>query len=80
MKLKRNVHRMKQCVLMSSCIVFLRGFNNQSSVIQDVGSGLGHLARVLAYKYGYYVTAVERTKSQLPVARKYDQYACSVYP
>ena len=41
--------------------------------IIDVGSGLGHLARFLAYKYGYNVTAVEMTSQRLPVAEKYDK-------
>ncbi|XP_066930345.1 methyltransferase-like protein 25B isoform X1 [Clytia hemisphaerica] len=40
--------------------------------VVDVGSGLGHMARVLAYKYGCNVTAVERTEEQLPIARQYD--------
>jgi len=41
--------------------------------IVDVGSGLGHLARFLAYKYGYDVTAVEMATQSQPVAEKFDQ-------
>ena len=42
--------------------------------LQDVGSGLGHLSRILAYQYGYKVTAIEMTGHRLPVAEKYDKY------
>lgn len=41
--------------------------------IVDVGSGLGHLARFLAYKYGYDVTAVEMATQSKPVAEKFDK-------
>lgn len=40
--------------------------------IVDVGSGLGHLARFLAYKYGYNVTAIEMTNQQA-MAEKFDK-------
>ncbi|XP_047140547.1 methyltransferase-like protein 25B isoform X4 [Hydra vulgaris] len=43
-----------------------------STTVVDVGSGLGHLSRILAYQYGYNVTAIEMTGHRLPVAEKYD--------
>ncbi|XP_012556070.1 methyltransferase-like protein 25B isoform X2 [Hydra vulgaris] len=44
-----------------------------STTVVDVGSGLGHLSRILAYQYGYNVTAIEMTGHRLPVAEKYDK-------
>lgn len=40
----------------------------------DVGSGLGHLARVLACGYGLKVTSVEAADTHAPKAEKYDRY------
>ncbi|XP_057303725.1 methyltransferase-like protein 25B isoform X1 [Hydractinia symbiolongicarpus] len=41
--------------------------------VVDVGSGLGHLSRMLAYKYGLNVVAVEMAGQRLPVAEKFDK-------
>lgn len=46
---------------------------------QDVGSGLGHLSRMLAYKYGLNVVAVEMAGQRLPVAEKFDKYVYLKY-
>ena len=32
------------------------------------------MARMIAYKYGHNVTAVERSEEMLPVARQYDEW------
>ena len=45
---------------------------NSKSVV-DVGSGLGHLSRMLAYLYDYSVTAIEMEGQRLPLAGKFDK-------
>ncbi|XP_001603138.1 protein RRNAD1 [Nasonia vitripennis] len=41
--------------------------------IVDIGSGMGHLARVLAYRHELSVTCVEQNRSLLDGARKWDE-------
>ncbi|XP_043794082.1 protein RRNAD1-like [Apis laboriosa] len=41
--------------------------------IVDIGSGMGHLARILAFQYGLYVTCIEQDCILLQQARKWDQ-------
>lgn len=47
--------------------------------VVDVGSGLGHLARVLSVGYGLKVTSVEATGTHAPKAQKYDRYIKCYY-
>ena len=44
-----------------------------SKAVVDVGSGLGHLSRMLAYLYDYSVTAIEMEGQRLPLAGKFDK-------
>ena len=44
-----------------------------SKTVVDVGSGLGHLSRMLAYLYDYSVTAIEMEGQRLPLAGKFDK-------
>ncbi|KAK1127411.1 hypothetical protein K0M31_003950 [Melipona bicolor] len=41
--------------------------------IVDIGSGMGHLARILAFQYGLNVTCIEQDCTLLQQARKWDQ-------
>ncbi|XP_003703845.2 methyltransferase-like protein 25B [Megachile rotundata] len=41
--------------------------------IVDIGAGMGHLARILAFQYGLYVTCIEQDCILLQQARKWDQ-------
>ncbi|CAK9830868.1 Methyltransferase-like protein 25B [Anthophora retusa] len=41
--------------------------------IVDIGSGMGHLARILAFQHGLYVTCIEQDYVLLQQARKWDQ-------
>ncbi|OAD52468.1 Protein RRNAD1 [Eufriesea mexicana] len=41
--------------------------------IVDIGSGMGHLARTLAFQYGLNVTCIEQDRILLQQARKWDQ-------
>ena len=40
--------------------------------IVDIGAGLGHLSRLLNFKYGLTVTTVEASSGHAPKAQKYD--------
>jgi len=48
--------------------------------VVDVGSGLGHLARLLAFGYGLHVTSVEAADTHAPKAAKYDRYTRKLLP
>nr|XP_034172675.1 protein RRNAD1-like [Osmia lignaria] len=41
--------------------------------IVDIGAGMGHLARILAFRYGLYVTCIEQDCILLQQARKWDE-------
>ncbi|KAH3840062.1 hypothetical protein DPMN_113504 [Dreissena polymorpha] len=41
--------------------------------VVDVGSGLGHLARLLAFGHGLHVTSIEASDSHAPKASEYDR-------
>ncbi|XP_078041599.1 methyltransferase-like protein 25B isoform X1 [Augochlora pura] len=41
--------------------------------IVDIGAGMGHLARTLAFQHGFYVTCIEQDYTLLQQARKWDQ-------
>ncbi|XP_066586113.1 methyltransferase-like protein 25B isoform X2 [Prorops nasuta] len=45
----------------------------QVRVMLDIGAGMGHLARALAFKYGLFVTCVEQESVLSRQARKYDK-------
>ncbi|EFN89616.1 protein RRNAD1 isoform X2 [Harpegnathos saltator] len=46
---------------------------SNAKCIVDVGAGMGHLARSLAFKYGLYVTCIEQNASLSQQARKWDR-------
>ncbi|GFR93568.1 ribosomal RNA adenine dimethylase domain containing 1 [Elysia marginata] len=45
----------------------------ESSSVVDVGAGLGHLARVLAFQHNLQVTTIEATGGHAPKASEYDK-------
>lgn len=47
--------------------------------IVDIGSGMGHLARILAFQYGLYVTCIEQDCILLQQARYINDYDRVIY-
>ncbi|XP_076245543.1 methyltransferase-like protein 25B [Calliopsis andreniformis] len=48
-------------------------YKSNCKCIVDIGSGMGHLARILAFQYGLCVTCIEQDCTLLQQARKWDQ-------
>ncbi|XP_043257721.1 protein RRNAD1-like [Colletes gigas] len=48
-------------------------YESNSKCIVDIGAGMGHLARTLAFQYGLCVTCIEQDCILLQQARKWDQ-------
>jgi len=46
--------------------------SNSNNVV-DIGSGLGHLSRMLAFQYKLNVTAIEMAGQRLPIAEQFDK-------
>ncbi|KAL4228269.1 Ribosomal RNA adenine dimethylase domain-containing protein 1 [Mactra antiquata] len=56
-----------------SKVIYLMSKHINCDNLVDVGSGLGHLVRVLSFGYGLKVTSVEAANSHAPKAQKYDK-------